>query len=997
MGSRTRSIVLLLAVTAHSCGGGGGTAAGGSGSGGTGNSSFGTVQLLEHSPADQAVQVAANTTILLTFDAEMAIESFGDEDTWLRAAGSSSNVPGTFTRGTGGRVAFQPASPLALETDYVFQLSPLTSDLAGRILDVTRSFTFRTLDQTPPSYVDCDVANGATGVARTRSFRLTFSEALGASSVNAQSLYLRDGFGGRFAADLTIGGSAVVLTPHADLPGDRQYWLVATTALADRAGNRLPATAQVGFRTIGDTTPPSVVAAWPAQSSTGRSPRIQPTFSFDESMDPATVEAASLLFQDEFGSVVPFAIDARPNQRTLRIRPTVTLQTNRRYTLAFMLGAAAATDVSGNNLSATQALTFTTGADATAPTIASSTPASGETRVPGTLVANVVFDEALDPAWVDTTTVRLTAGGASWASVVELVNGTTVRVTPVLSLPTNTTCTLSFLGGQDGIHDVAGNVLATDQVITFTTSGDAATPRAMLMPPDGAAGIAMGSRISVVFDAAMDPSTLTATTVRVTDDFGAPLSGTLSVGGGNRVVTFTPASPLSPSTYYRIRVVGGSAGARRASGNWFAQDQTSRFRTGTANDITAPQIAVTVNGIDSSRRDGLVLPPSGFSIDVVATDAGGQWVDMGSIEVVLQGGSAPGSEALFAAATIGFGSYQVVIPANTPLAAGNWTLAVRARDLCGNQGTSNTVAFTVESPTANMLPFEKTQVVWVRTDLDRDGNGRSDFADDMLRLGFATAGDPVGTNAFVERVVRDAILAKCNSLYKRGSRGEPIDSGSVGIRFTTRQPIGLQHMQMALGGYDPEGNRTRTYGADSTGVLGRAYYDYRNGNVGERNISNSPGLGVFPGEMWLYQTKIHIQVWPSYQTTFAQKFRPICPDMGGTPAGSHALDQTVLSPSFEYATANSTQRARWHTVMNAADDWASVMGIILAHEVGHSVGLVAPGSSPTGLFGDSSLHNTFASAAEVMASSVGYEAMTALDYQFRDTDLAYLRQRILLR
>jgi hypothetical protein len=73
------------------------------------------------------------------------------------------------------------------------------------------------------------------------------------------------------------------------------------------------------------------------------------------------------------------------------------------------------------------------------------------------------------------------------------------------------------------------------------------------------------------------------------------------------------------------------------------------------------------------------------------------------------------------------------------------------------------------------------------------------------------------------------------------------------------------------------------------------------------------------------------------------------------------------------------------------------MGVILAHEVGHSVGLVAPGPMPTGLFGDSSLHDTFAGAAEVMAPAVGYESMTVLDYAFRDIDLAYLRQRVLLR
>jgi hypothetical protein len=296
-----------------------------------------------------------------------------------------------------------------------------------------------------------------------------------------------------------------------------------------------------------------------------------------------------------------------------------------------------------------------------------------------------------------------------------------------------------------------------------------------------------------------------------------------------------------------------------------------------------------------------------------------------------------------------------------------------------------------------MLPFERTQLVWVRSDLDRDGNGVPDFDDDLLRLGLATAGDVAGTNAFVRGLLLDAILAQANRLFGRGDRGEPLDGGSVPLRFTKRQPIGLTHTQMALGGLDPEGDRTRGYGDESTGVLGRAYYDYRNGNPSERNTSTSPGLGVFPAEMWLYQSLIHIQVWPSFQTVFAQRFRPLCPDMGGTPAGAHPLDAQVLRSDFDYLAANSSQRARWQTVMNAVDDWSSVIGVILAHEVGHSVGLVAPGPSPTGLFGDSSLHDAYAGAAEVMAPSVGYEAMISLDYQFRDIDLAYLRQRVLLR
>ncbi|MEZ6038470.1 MAG: Ig-like domain-containing protein [Planctomycetota bacterium] len=976
------------------CGSGGG---GGAGAGTSANGAFGAVRLIDHVPADQAVQVALDAVITLTFDATMAVESFGDEDTWLRVVGSDENVPCTFSRGGSGRVSCQPTAPLTPETDYEFQLSALTCDASGRILDVTQSFTFRTFDETPPSIAGFDVAAAAQGVDRLRTFTVTCSEALDPASVDDSSLYLRDVFGTRYAADYSFVGSAVIIDPCTDLPGDRQFTMVAGTGLADRAGNRLESTWSSSFRTVADSASPHVLTAWPPSNSSGKSPRLQPTFTFDESMDPATVEPTSLLFQDEFGSLVPFAIDASPDQRTLRVRPTVTLQQDRRYTLAFLLGGVAATDLSGNALAATQALSFTTGSDDRAPVVVSSQPTDGESRAPGTAIVQVVFDEPLDADFVDEETVSLTVDGEPWTAVVELSGDRTVRVTPVLTLPADATCRVTLLGGQDGIHDVAGNVLAADAIVAFTTSSDTGVPGAILSPPDGAASIARNAHVSVVFDAPMDPATLTSDTVLVTDDFDNAWPGTLTVLPGARAVHFAPSTPWAAESYYRVRVKSGPDGARRLSGNWFDADRTSRFHTGTANDSLAPVVTATINDLPSSRRDGLVVPPSGFTIDVNTYDTSSQWVDMSSVSIDLSGGVGPNPAELAAVAQIGYGTFRVVVPSTTPLAAGQWTLNVTVRDLAGNLGSAATIPFAVGDASGGALPFEITQVVWVRTDLDRDGNGRSDFADDMLRLGFATVGDPAGTNAYMERIVLNGILAKSNHLYGRGSRGEPLDASSVGLRFTTRQPIGVPHMQIALGGLDPSGGKGRSYGAESTGVLGRAYYDYRNANLAERNISNSPALGVFPAEMFLYQARIHNQVYPSYQTLFASRFLPVCPDMGGTPAGSHSLDAAVLDPDWDYALASTSERARWNQLMAAADDWVSVIGIILAHEVGHSVGLVAPGAMPTGLFGDSSLHDSYAGAAEVMAPSVGYEAMTTLDYAFRDIDVAYLRQRVILR
>jgi hypothetical protein len=996
---RSNLAMILLAAVVVGCSGGGGADSGSSSNGDASASSFGIIHLLEHSPADGELNIATNAPIVLEFDAGVVLDSLGDEDTWLRRSGTSTNLPGSFALSAAGRrVTFTPSSPLAIETDYDFQLSGLTCDNSGRLLDATETFSFRTIDVTPPTLQSVNVANNATEVARTRLFSFTFSEAIAQSSLSASTVYLRDVYGGVYAGARTAVDHSVLFEPFSDLPGDRLFTLTLTTGVTDRAGNAVQSISSTSFRTTSDAEQPSVITMWPAHLSAGISPAVQPTYTFSESMDPYTVEPSSLVFQDQFGSVIPFAIHASDDQRTLRVEPTVTLQENREYTLAFLLGGAAATDVSGNGLSATQALVFTTGTDADAPNVQSSTPTQGQTRVSGNAILAVTFDEALDPNWIDINTVTMTANGEDVTIVVEQPSPETVRITPVLLLPTSATCVVHLRGGHEGLRDLAGNVLAADYSLSFSTSSDSNLPRAMLMPPDGATSVPRGAHVSVVFDAPMDPTTMTSSTIQVFDDNYIPLQGTLTLGGGNRIAIFTPDNPFLDYTYYRTRVTGGSGGVRAVSGNWFSADQNARFRTGPGYDQTSPIVRTTVNGIDDSRAAGLVLPPSGFTIDVVVSDPGDQSIDMSSIEVLFDGaGAAPGTAALFAAATIGYTTFSVTVPASPALAAGPWTLTVRASDLSGNRGTSAATSFTVAEPTAALLPFERTQVVWVRTDLDRDGTQVADFDEDLLRLGFLTEGDPNGTNTRMRNLVLDGIIAQANHLYGRGDRGEPIDTGSVGLRFTKRSPVAITHMQMALGGFDPEGAHNRVYGSDSTGVLGRALYDYRNGNMGERNTGTSPGLGVFPSEMWLYQTRTHIQVWPSYQTVFAQRFRPLCPDMGGVSVGSTALDVTVLDAGFDYGTATNNERVRWLQIMQAADDWSAVIGIILAHEVGHSVGLVAPGAAPSGLFGDSSLHDSYAGATEVMAPSVGYEAMISLDYAFRDIDLAYLRQRILLR
>ncbi len=1005
MGNRKHHVALAAGLLLAACGGGGGGIGNSGGDSGAAAELSGTLTLLQQTPEEGAVQVPLDGVFQFRFDAALALESFGDEDTWLRPLAQvqdpAANVAGTWSLATAGQTAvWKPSQPLLAETDYVLQLSPLTCDHQGRILEREHRLSFRSLDLVPPTVLDMSVAAGAVGVSRTAGLAVTLSEGPAPASLDG-GVALRDAFGTDYLLDVTVIGNVATATPRADLPGDRQFTLTVRGGqggVTDRAGNALAADWSRSFRTAADAVRPVVAGTWPSTGSTAVSPLARPEITFSESMDPFTVEPSSLVFQDQFGTLVPYRVMPSRNQRGLRLEPQVAMQPGRTYTLAFVLGPAAATDVSGNPLAATTALVFTTGDDATPPVLAASVPGSGASRVSPNVVPVLSFSEPLDSAFVSGQRVVLRQGGTSVASVVESIeDGAAIRITPVLPLSISTGYTITLAGGAEGLRDRAGNVLPTDLTLGFTTSGDATTPQVMLLPADGAVAVSPTARISAVFQEPLEPASVHGGTFLVTDENGAPIAGTLSLGRGNRVIQFVPAQAWAPNQRYRTVVRGGPGGIVERSGNWMSLDATAGFRVGSNADRTQPTVTATLNRIVEARRRGMVVPPSGFTIDLEANDPVDQALDPGSFRIEIAGsGPAPGADQIYATSVVGYRNCSWQVPADLQLPPGTYTLLARVSDLSGNQGTSAAVTFEVAAPTAAMLPFERTQVVWVRTDLDRDGNGTADFDDDLVRLGLNTPGDPRGTNGWMRRLVLDGILAQCNALLGRGPRGQPLGSDSVGIRLTTRMPIGVPHMQIALGGLDPEGDRRRAFGDPSTGVLGRAYYDQRNSQTNDRNIASSPGLGVFPAELFLYQARIHIQVYPSFQTLFAQRFLPLIPAMGGTAAGLHQHDAAVLSGAFAWNTATSPQRARWSQVMQAADDWAVAIGIVLTHEVGHAVGLTTPGDLPVGLFGDNTFHNSLGGATEVMAAAVGYESMVSLTYAFRDVNLAYLRQRLLL-
>ena len=98
-------------------------------------------------------------------------------------------------------------------------------------------------------------------------------------------------------------------------------------------------------------------------------------------------------------------------------------------------------------------------------------------------------------------------------------------------------------------------------------------------PPPGAAAVAPTVVVSVAFSEALNPSTVTAATVRLLDATGVAQGASLAYDATSRTIRLTPAAPLAFQQLWTVVVSGGPTGIRDAAGNAMAKDYMSTFTT----------------------------------------------------------------------------------------------------------------------------------------------------------------------------------------------------------------------------------------------------------------------------------------------------------------------------------------------------------------------------------------------------------------------------------
>ena len=474
------------------------------------------------SPPDGSTDVPLNARVTARMSAAINAASVGADAIVVAANGAP--VAGAVTVSGDRTIVFTPAAALTAATAYTVTVAGLT-DLAGNAgQPSTTTFTTGAAPVTTNMTVTSVAPpNGATNVVVDIAVRITFARTVDPTTVSVSTVTLSTTTG-NLSAGYQAAGNVVTVTPASPLPGNAQV-NVQVNGVRDLAGNLGNFIFQ-SFRTAAtiDTTPPTVLSVTPAPGTTGVGPNAPIVITFSESLNPATVNSNTLaLFAN--GARFGFISSISQDNRTVFMSGG-TMPAGSEVTIA---ATSAVQDVSGNPL-ADFTSTFRTGSgfDTSRPSVVGQRPGSGASGVGLTIPLVLFLNERIDPLSA-TGALHVSQNGQIAPGTVQVTgNGQVITFRPADPWAPNA---LIQVFVDSSARDANGNTLIPYQS-SFRTADDPATTIPIVIstnPTIGSSGNARNIIVTLGFNVALDPSSVTDATVLFTGPDGqedAALSST---------------------------------------------------------------------------------------------------------------------------------------------------------------------------------------------------------------------------------------------------------------------------------------------------------------------------------------------------------------------------------------------------------------------------------------------------------------------------------------
>ena len=414
---------------------------------------------------------------------------------------------------------------------------------------------------------------------------------------------------------------------------------------------------------------PSVVTVTPANSATSVSTGASVTATFDESMNPSSINSNTFELSTPQGGegsiVVPATVSYNSSTATATLVPSSPLAYSTTYTAAVEGGANGVQDPNGKQLLSNYIWSFTTApppgtcpCSIWSPATTPGTVDSGDT---GGIEVGVKFTSS-EAGFV--TGIRFykssantgthvgnlwTTGGTLLASAVftgETASGwEQVNFSSPIAVSAGTTYVASYYAPEGHYSDTeaffsaAGvanpplqalansvspnGVYTYGPASTFPTSTYNATNYwvdidfsttvsvpvvTTVSPANGATGVSTGTSVTATFNESMSASTINSNTFQLSSS-GSTVAATVAYNTPTLTATLVPAQPLTYSTTYTATVGGGSKGVQDPNGNLLGANYVWTFTTTTPPPGTCPcsiwSPTTTPGTVDSGDTGGI--------------------------------------------------------------------------------------------------------------------------------------------------------------------------------------------------------------------------------------------------------------------------------------------------------------------------------------------------------------------------------------------------------
>lgn len=312
-------------------------------------------------PAHGAVDVAVDQVITASFSRPMDPATISAQTFLLTGSGRGAIAGAVAYDENTTTASFTPGADLAGSTNYTATLTTDVKSAGGTALIAEHDFFFSTMDISGPVVTLVSPAQGAVNVALDTLVSAEFNEELDQGSVSADALTLRAG-AAQVAGTVsyTPGARLLTFTPAAPLAGETAYTAAISGAVTNLAGIPLGADHTFGFTTL-DTNPPHVTAQFPAEGALAPVDTAL-SLTFNEPMDAATINAASITAQTVTRAPIPGAVAYQAGARTAVFTPSADLPFDSRVELT---ASTALTDLAGNHLAQPFTMSFNTAVSAT--------------------------------------------------------------------------------------------------------------------------------------------------------------------------------------------------------------------------------------------------------------------------------------------------------------------------------------------------------------------------------------------------------------------------------------------------------------------------------------------------------------------------------------------------------------------------------------------------------------------------------------------------------